>query len=521
MCSHPGSWDADLQQLADKGTIDVHGMRVSSDRLECILAAARRYGDGKPLLRDANFRMATFEGAAHFDEATFEGAAHFDEATFKGETHFDVATFGRRANFRKATFRGVVHFRQAVFSGKVHFEQATFEREAHFPEATFERTARFQDAVFKGFAHFPDVTFGMHAVFRGADLKEGFRLGPAVVAGRLVLDEASLGNVDMRVSTRLLCCLRTRFHDPAHLKVRWADIHLDEAVFDRASTLALSPSWSEVREMELPPPCNGIQPGSAEVMAKEEAGASPAMPRLASLRGADVASLTLADINLKFCDFKSALRLDQLRLATLCPFDEPPEGWRWTKRIMIREERYWRLTGPKPADWRDEHVKRNAEEASTDGVETNEARRRSEALRLAKIYRALRKGREDEGNAPGAGDFYYGEMEMRRHGEESGPERAIISLYWLVSGYGLRASRALIALVVTVLLFTCLFSIAGIRDGNFWDDLVFSLQSTTNLLRGPAEDIPIEGELLEIGLRLLGPLFFGLALLSLRGRVKR
>ena len=181
------------------------------------------------------------------------------------------------------------------------------------------------------------------------------------------------------------------------------------------------------------------------------------------------------------------------------------------------------MTGPKLADWRDEHVKRNAEEASTDGVETNEARRRrrSEALRLAKIYRALRKGREDEGNAPGAGDFYYGEMEMRRHGEESDAERAIISLYWLVSGYGLRASRALIALVVTVLLFTCLFSIPGIRDGNFWDDLVFSLQSTTNLLRGAAEDLPIEGELLEIGLRLLGPLFFGLALLSLRGRVKR
>ena len=30
------------------------------------------------------------------------------------------------------------------------------------------------------------------------------------------------------------------------------------------------------------------------------------------------------------------------------------------------------------------------------------------------LYRALRKGREDVKDEPGAADFYYGEMEMRR-----------------------------------------------------------------------------------------------------------
>jgi hypothetical protein len=34
---------------------------------------------------------------------------------------------------------------------------------------------------------------------------------------------------------------------------------------------------------------------------------------------------------------------------------------------------------------------------------------------LALVYRALRKALEDGANAPGAADFYYGEMEMRRH----------------------------------------------------------------------------------------------------------
>jgi hypothetical protein len=60
------------------------------------------------------------------------------------------------------------------------------------------------------------------------------------------------------------------------------------------------------------------------------------------------------------------------------------------------------------------------------------------------------KGREDSKDEPGAADFYYGEMEMRRHSTGTPPSRrpivSIIWLYWLVSGYGLRASRALIAL---------------------------------------------------------------------------
>jgi hypothetical protein len=73
---------------------------------------------------------------------------------------------------------------------------------------------------------------------------------------------------------------------------------------------------------------------------------------------------------------------------------------------------------------------------------------------IAALYRALRKGREDAKDEPGAADFYYGEMEMRRRarrhsadnldGQSSAAsrgrmERGILTAYWLVSGYGLRA----------------------------------------------------------------------------------
>jgi len=62
--------------------------------------------------------------------------------------------------------------------------------------------------------------------------------------------------------------------------------------------------------------------------------------------------------------------------------------------------------------------------------------------RLAVLYRALRKAQEDSKNEPGAADFYYGEMEMRRHDPHTPwAEQVILWLYWLVSGYGLRRLR--------------------------------------------------------------------------------
>lgn len=64
---------------------------------------------------------------------------------------------------------------------------------------------------------------------------------------------------------------------------------------------------------------------------------------------------------------------------------------------------------------------------------------------IGSIYRALRRRPEDSKDEPGAADFYSGGMEMRRAAR---PERIILWLYRLVSGYGLRASRALGALLI-------------------------------------------------------------------------
>jgi hypothetical protein len=165
-------------------------------------------------------------------------------------------------------------------------------------------------------------------------------------------------------------------------------------------------------------------------------------------------------------------------------------------------------------------------------------------------YRALRKGLEDVKDEPGAADFYYGEMEMRRRAASPrSVERALLFAYWLVAGYGLRASRALAMLLLALVLATAGFVAVGfapstatayqqvttpgggttyepreiLGDRPGWAEAAaYSVQSSTSLLRAPAtESLTKSGRVIEIVLRLLGPLLLGLAILAVRGRVKR
>ena len=153
------------------------------------------------------------------------------------------------------------------------------------------------------------------------------------------------------------------------------------------------------------------------------------------------------------------------------------------------------------------------------------------------LYRALRKGREDGKDEPGAADFYYGEMEMRRAyppksykavGQSSVTsrgqvERAILTAYWLVSGYSLRAWRAVAWLTVLTALLAVAFHFIGFavppRPVSYWTSLLYAFRATLSLTDNQVT-LTAWGRLLQAVLRLTGPVLLGLALLALRGRVK-
>jgi hypothetical protein len=145
---------------------------------------------------------------------------------------------------------------------------------------------------------------------------------------------------------------------------------------------------------------------------------------------------------------------------------------------------------------------------------------------IVSVYRALRKAREDTGDAPGAADFYYGEMEMRRvDGDRALGERLIVGTYWLLAGYGLRATRSLAALAAVLFLGGLGMWQAGFeRSTTLAHSIRVSVESSSSLFRLQPESaaaLTHAGIAIEWVLRLAGPLLIGLAILSLRGRVKR
>jgi len=546
--------DAALKRLGEDGQLDARGVPITPELLERLLTSAPHDDHGQAVLTDARFGGATFQNDAWFAGVTFQG----------------------RAGFGGATFQEGAWFVEVTFQDDAWFLGATFQRDAQFGWATFQRDAEFGGATFQGGAWFEGVTFKDAASFVGATFQQARQFGPMLARKSLVLDQAVFHErAQIEVAAAAVCCRRARFLAGMQLRVRWAAVVLDDADLAAPSLLTGVPAfagleegrWAQALERLLPRPPR-IQP---RVLWR---------PRLVSLRGADVAGLTLADVDLRGCRFAGAHHLDQLRLEqTYVGFT--PRSWRWTPRMVIAEERYWRANHHyRDAKGADDHTAGAVAGTSSRAgwserwygpafrppvwLDAEPASLRQTAM----VYRALRKGREDSKDEPGAADFYYGEMEMRRfvkrmevkwerrerhfgHWLAATSEHAVLWLYWLVAGYGLRAWRALATLAVVVLLAGGVFAFWGFGPPNQpavrpvtvdargapvyavqpverpagLDELStgvrFSAQAATALLRGPDRPLTALGEWLYLALRLTGPVLLGLAVLSIRGRVKR
>jgi hypothetical protein len=121
----------------------------------------------------------------------------------------------------------------------------------------------------------------------------------------------------------------------------------------------------------------------------------------------------------------------------------------------------------------------------------------------------------------GAADFYYGEMEMRRW-SAPWPERGLVWIYWLMSGYGLRVMRPILFWGALVAVGMYCMTVDGFDGGpsTLPRALLFSIRAT---LPGVAtlEKLKPLGQTVEVVLRVLGPLAIALAAIAIRGRLVR
>ncbi|MFJ9538779.1 pentapeptide repeat-containing protein [Streptomyces sp. NPDC101225] len=563
--------DAYLAGLTPGADIDHRGTSFTDPMLDALLHALRDPATGHAHLGEAKFSSATFEGRVGFEAAIFEGAASFDSATFKNVamfksatfksvasfhsavfedtagfestsfedvTRFDSVTFEGSARFRLATFKGGVGFQSTTFKGGAEFRLATFERGAWFHSVTFEGFAGFASVTFKGAAGFGAATFERDALFVSATFEKAISFGPLACARRVLLSGATFGSpVTLSFAAQRLECRRTRWTSTAEVRLRYATVDFAHAVFEYPLTIAAEPDPFVLAD--------GQQLAETSL-----ASAFDPVVKLASLRGVDAAHLVLADIDLSRCLFVGTVHLDQLRLEGACTFATVPPAVHWrrwppvrfTERRTLAEEHHWRAS------------QRGAVRGWNVAVL---GAGRVGPLQLAPVYRALRKAFEDGKHEPGAADFYYGEMEMRRHaGDIPGSERRLLTAYWALSGYGMRASRALAwlgaAMFVTIVLLmgfglpqdspqqeatgtvppsggkvTFQIDKADPRNptGNRFTGVRFekALNVTLNsvVFRSADQDLTTAGTYIEMTSRLTEPALLGLAVLAIRSRVKR
>lgn len=498
---------------------------------EALLAQLKRALTGVPVFAgDMLFQAARFDGELSFASATFKAKAMFASAQFQDTVTFNKAVFERGAQFRGAVFSGQASFAHTTFEDDARFSEVAFEADAHFPNAEFRRRARFGEVKFGDGAWFGDAKFGGSAFFENATFAGATRFTNAVfsadasfrhgqfsgnmgalrVADGLALDFASFASrIELDVGASWVSLRRCRLPEGTVPHIRRGELALDEAEIGKPSILA---------------------PAGDDVV------------RVVSLRRTDLANLVLTNVDLRACRFYGAHNLDKLRFEGNVVFPSSPRARGWTRRRTLAEEHAWRFRrmsakadaadGRRPAwlwrRWAAELRRRRAGWYESDSRPPEWLAQVAEAESLepeqvAPLYRSLRKGREDGRDEAGAADFYYGEMEMRRAAASTPKsERSILWLYRLVSGYGLRASRAVAALVVTIALATVLLYATGLQP----DDRALStalLQSAegATLRSGDRDVLNQTGKAIQLALRLLGPLCFGLALLSLRGRIKR
>jgi uncharacterized protein YjbI with pentapeptide repeats len=436
----------------------------------------------------ADFEGAVFHGffdarGAHFDDSV----GYFSGSTFKYDVHLSYVHSERQSiDFSSCTFaKGVI---AKGLDGPLLLYESSFAGDLILTSTV--TTVRLDGASVTGSL---DTTGSRYGVFLASWLHaDGARsLGPMEIQNGCILTDA-------------------RFAERIHIEVSAKSLDMTGVRLDKGGRVE-----ADVEEIRLE------RLSTASAVSISGSKRSEAKPIITSINNADAGAMSFAQVDMSRCLFYGAHDLDRTKIEATVVLPRAPK-WR-SRRQCVADEFVARVHahGRFRHRWSLPGVTTTSD---SPGASSNDER--LEASQVESVYRDLRKSLEARGNEPGAADFYYGEMEMRRKATTSYAERFILWLYWAVSGYGLRGLRALVWLAAVVVGLAVLLQAIGFNNGDpcFRDALIYTAQGTVSIPssnRALTDHVSWAGEVLRIVLRLVGPILLALALLSVRNRVKR
>jgi len=424
----------------------------------------------------ANFGHATFTQGANFGHAMFAEAAYFGDATFTQEASFSVATFAEEAYFFAATFKGNANLNRATFTQEAEFSCATFTQEAYFGDATFEGAVNFVDARFTGVAYFGDATFEGRVSFRSARFAE-----EAYFAAATFTQEADFNAARFKGKANFRGATFTQEADFSYATFT------QEADFSDA-TFTGKTMFNHAR----------FRGRTFFSSSQGDNGSSKSLPGF---------ELDFRQVTIEPLDAISFRDVDLRR-------------WRFLG-TDLRKVEFANVTWPR---------KGGRFRVYDEDVKLEEGETRAYA-HIERLYRQLKQNYEDQKDYERASDFHYGEKEMRRANKKGSPRglRLLLTLYWLLSGYGERWVRPLMwaAVVFGVTTFNYwwwdFLQSRGSAPGppEWWEFCLYSLQVMLLMKPSQLTVIGCGGRIIYILQSILGPLILGLFALAVRQRLKR
>ena len=385
--------------------------------------------------------------------------------------------------FNNSIFKGEVSFDKANFEKETQFKNATFEKVVYFSEAIFNENVSFINSIFKGEASFDKANFEKEAVFKESKfMKEAFFLDATFGKRAFFNANAFQGDTDF---------IKSKFMD----SVQFKDDAFKENISFRGARFDGEVIFEDIRFNGMVNMGAGF--GSKAVFRSFKSDKDNFMfSKSPSVSFCQAIFMEPHLIEFAKVDFSSC----DLRKADLRAIDFSLVTWKecgiWYRRRKCLYQ----------------HPEATDEE-------------------LEAVYRQIRQSYEDRKNYPEAGDFYYGEMELKR--KKYWWRRylpSLTSLYWLCSGYGQSPFQAGCILVVLLFAFTEINLQEGVVPtnsappmllSNFWNLFWFYTLRSITFASPYFKPRYLWGEIATEIFRLMAPIQTALFVLAVNREFKR